>query len=136
MVHLWLPRVRAGCRCARSGVDANADPGTSIAGNRMARWGGDAKSWPDRPKGDDRAGSPGLHPGLVELALQAAIAKGALGASRVCTHHALTNFDGDGACASGTYGFLVFKRFRTPCINGPSSLPVHVHLRHSCVSGL
>ena len=71
MVDLWLPRVRVVCRCVRSGVDADANPGTSITGDRTARLRGEAKSWPDRPKGTIGPVSPGFHPGLMELALQA-----------------------------------------------------------------
>ena len=41
-------------------------------------------------EGGDRAGIPGLHPGLVELAFQAGIARGA---SRVWEHQALTIFE-------------------------------------------
>ena len=90
MVDLWLPRVRVRCRCIRSCVEMHANPahidhmqssgafeGRSYELALQAEW----DEW------DDRARCPGLHPGLVELALQAVIAKGALGASRVCTHH-------------------------------------------------
>jgi hypothetical protein len=74
MVDLWLPRVRGGCRCVRSGVEMHANPGTLTKCNRTARSRGEAKSWPDRPNGIIGPVSPGLHPGLVELALQAEIA--------------------------------------------------------------
>jgi hypothetical protein len=59
----------------RTGVDANANPGTSIMSNRTTRCWGKAKNWPYRPKATFEVGVPGLHPGLMELALQAAIAK-------------------------------------------------------------
>ena len=39
-------------------------------------------------------------------------------------------------CGSGPCVFPVFTRFRSLCIHGPASLPVHVHLGPSCVFGL
>jgi hypothetical protein len=74
-VDLLVPGSPVGCRGQGSGLDANPNPDRSITCNRTARCRGEAKSWPYRPKGL-AAGCPGLHPGLVELALQAGIAWG------------------------------------------------------------
>jgi hypothetical protein len=122
-----LPQVRVSGRWVRSGVDAHANPGTSITGNRTARWGGEAKSWPDRPKGTIGPESRDCIPGWWSWPYRPQSQSGRWG-SRVCMHYALTDVEGDGAFASGTCGFLVFTRFRSLCINGPSPLPVHVHL--------
>jgi hypothetical protein len=50
MVDWCAPGVRAGCRGIRSGVGANAGPGTGITCNHTARRNGGAKSWPYRPE--------------------------------------------------------------------------------------
>jgi hypothetical protein len=65
-----------GARCGirvRSGVGANEIAGTEFVCNPTACFRCGAKTWPYRPMGP-RAGSPGFHPGLVDLALQAGIA--------------------------------------------------------------
>jgi hypothetical protein len=61
MVDWCAPGVRVGCRGIRSGVGANASPGTGISCNRRARCRGGAKSWPYRPESQGgRGGVAGL----------------------------------------------------------------------------
>ena len=87
-------------------------------------------------RNDPRAGVPGFHPGLVELALQAAIAGGE-GPLRVCTHQALTNLERHAASAYRLpCAFPVTKRFRFSGILGPHALAALAHLRPCCVCGL
>jgi hypothetical protein len=51
IVDLWVRRARFDCRGLRPGIDANANPDTSITCKQTPRCRGAAKSWPDRPKG-------------------------------------------------------------------------------------
>ena len=60
---LWLPRVRGGCRCGRSGVDAHGNPGTSITCNRTARWGAELRAGLT-----GRMGRSGRFPGIASRA--------------------------------------------------------------------
>ena len=61
---VWVCReVRVGVRGVRGGIDANAGPGMWIACNRSARWRGEAKNWPYRPKGVFGLGSRDCIPG-------------------------------------------------------------------------
>ena len=109
---------------------AHANPGTSIACNRMARWEGEAKSWPYRPTGETGPVRPGLHPGLVELALQAGIARGAWGCSG--TSHVM-RLSASNVTAQNVTARL---RFGGSCASGLGAFPVLVHSRHCCVCGL
>ena len=131
MVDLWLPQVRAGCRCVRYGVDAKANPGASIACNRTVRLRGGAKSWPYRPKG-----LSGRFPGIASRAGGAGLTgrnrKGGVGSISSLHTSWSTNFGGDGAFAflaarfrsshaSGPWAFAALPRLRSSCINGPAA---------------
>jgi hypothetical protein len=77
-----------------------------------------------------RAGGPGLHPGLVELALQAGIARGCFGVSRGFARDAFVILECDGQNVAASL------RFGGSCASGFGALPVLVHSRHCCVFGL
>ena len=131
MVDSWLPRMRVRCRCVRSGVDPHANPSTSIACNRTARWRGEAMSWPYRPNG-----LPGRFPGIASRAGGAGLTgrnrKGGVGSISSLHTSWSTNFGGDGAFAflaarfrsshaSGPWAFAALPRLRSSCINGPAA---------------
>ena len=61
---------------------------------------------------------PGLHPGLVDLALQAGIAGAALGASRDLTRHVCINLECHGAKRGAAFAFCGLVNFRRSRVFG------------------
>jgi hypothetical protein len=67
IVDLWVRRARFGCRGLRPGIDANANPDTSITCKQTPRCRGAAKSWPYRPQSQGGVGVfSRLHPSRVD----------------------------------------------------------------------
>ena len=124
-------RVRGGARGALRGAAGRGDGGFVVAAGACCL---PLRTFRRRsacePEHVDRLQSNGALEGRgYELALQAVIAKGGLGASRVCTHQALTNFGGDGA-----FAFLA-ARFRSSHASGPWAFAALPRLRSSCTCG-
>jgi hypothetical protein len=74
IVDLWLAQVPVGCRGIRSGVDGAYEPRHVDRMQPNAALPGRSQERALQAERDVRVGFPGLHPGLVELALQAVIA--------------------------------------------------------------
>jgi hypothetical protein len=118
-----------GCRGIRSGVGANASPGTGITCNHTAGCRGGAKSWPYRPRG-----LPGWCPGIASRAGGAGLTGRNRKGARVCrrTFHVMrvsaSNVTTRRVAANLVFGAL--------CVSGLRAIPVLVHSRRCCVCGL
>jgi hypothetical protein len=126
----FAARLRVGGCGVRGGVGANAGPGNvdrvqPVGALQML----ELRIWPYRPKGRPGRG-PGLHPGPVDLALQAGIAGAALGASRDLRRHVFIKHEGDHAKRGGAFVFWGLERFMRSRVFGLHAFAVR------CVSGL